>query len=92
MVAIDPTWFTPAETIVARIERFVEYVRDANLVSGLSLGAAATNADGKVLLPGEAEHRSERAVERSGLDLSAETVADLNACGRAVDCGRLRVQ
>lgn len=75
-VTVDPTWFTPPETIAERIERFVTYVREAERY----------DADGaEVRLPGEPEHLSERRARTAGVSLAAPTVAELNR--RATDLG-----
>lgn len=86
LFSLDPTWFTPTEVIRERILTFSEYVRESSPVSEVSAGAAA--GDG-VLLPGEAEHRSEQVNRESGLDLPEETVVDLNRCGEEVGVGPL---
>lgn len=83
LFAIDPTWFSSEQAIADRIRTFTAYIRDAEPVPEIT-GAAARDG---VLLPGEAEHRAERATRRSGLELSVETLADLNQCadGLGVD-------
>lgn len=89
LIAVDPTWFTSRETMTERIRTFAEYVRSGRPVPGLFPEVAASD---DLLLPGEPEHRAERANRRSGIELPGETVAELNACGRTAGCGPLAVE
>lgn len=81
LFAVDPTWFTTEQAITDRIRTFSEYIRQAEPVPGM----AGTAVEEGVLLPGEPEYRAEEANQQTGLQLSEETLADLDQC--AVEVG-----
>lgn len=85
ILAVDPTWYTPKREIAGRIRTFVEHVRQAEVI----MGSSADAGDG-VLLPGEREHRTELANRQSGLELSEETLDDLQRCALQVGVDPLK--
>jgi LDH2 family malate/lactate/ureidoglycolate dehydrogenase len=81
-VAYDVSWFMPIETFQARMQEFIAMVKSSDLRPGFD----------EVLVPGELEHRRERAKRADGVPLPQREVDDLVRLGAdlGVDASALR--